>query len=116
MDKIAARHDEDPVRKFVFEPGGVNLRGSTEKRKRGRPRLRWASKPYELYEELIAQIPFITEAGAAVDWGAPRQGGFLGVLANYSDPKNQVGVLLTAVFDKARMNYFLLMKMIVEID
>ena len=33
----------------------------------------------------------------------PRQGAFLGVLANYSDRKTQGGVLLTAVLDQNQL-------------
>ena len=41
--KLAEREDNDPARNFVFEPGSLNWRAKTCKRKQGRPRTEWVT-------------------------------------------------------------------------
>ena len=54
MEKIVERCESDPVRNFVFESGSCDLR-SIEKRGRGRPRTRWATKVYETYCDIVGR-------------------------------------------------------------
>ena len=41
--KLTERDDNDPARSFVFEPGSLNWRAKTCKRKQGRPRTEWVT-------------------------------------------------------------------------
>ena len=48
MGNLARRADDDPVRKMVFEPGGINLKALPGPRRVGRPRLTWAPMVHDI--------------------------------------------------------------------
>ena len=41
---LARRHDDDPVRAAIFQPGSIDLLPPPDGRKRGRPRMTWSRK------------------------------------------------------------------------
>ena len=46
MGELARRGDDDAVRRCVFLPGGIDLRTLPGPRRRGRPRISWATSVY----------------------------------------------------------------------
>ena len=47
LAQVARKGDDDPLRSIVLKPSSVELRDLPAKRKRGRPRLTWASEVYK---------------------------------------------------------------------